>query len=835
MAEPYTGANLGPLQAKGGHPWESFADPVQDEAPARGGHPWESFADPVEDGPSKMEVAKDIAKSGGIGVVKGTVSLAGLLGDLTNMGASGIEAASNYVSDQLGADRYKRPSGKSVLDKIPTGADIQGAIEARTGEFYKPQTTAGRYAETVGEFLPAAMAGPGGVARKVALQAALPGVASEAAGQFLEGSPYETAGRVTAGVLAGAGGAVLSRPSNAAEALRQRLPEGVTQATVDDARTLMVSARDKGIDLTWPEALSHVSGRPVLSDTQRILESAPTSRNRMQDFYADRPQQFASAAGREFDSMAPASAAPSEVGPTVGTVARQALNESPEGRILSDTVYQAGPRVTPEQAGQTMQQELRGVYDRREGMRGALADRDYGAARAAGVPVPTEGVVRFVERELQTAKGETQRALQAALGTLYRPDGAIDTSVAGLHNARSAIADQISQATRAGANNTARELGDTLSRLDRALESVPAYGQARQNFRAASEPLAPFDDTRAPGRIIERDQFNQRNVMPADRVPSAVEQGGPQAARDFNAVATPAAREAFEQNLVTQVLDKATREGADLSADSIRTALRQNEDLLRQYPVVRDRLESVAIAREGLARLDNSPIGILAKRDITTKKAVDALFPANPLPNSADEIASTVSELARRRPAVAAQLVRTHVESVFNEAAKNLQSGPNQAGAAGFAKKLVGNAQQRENLRAAIEALPNGREVWRGFDSFLAAAEATGTRQAKGSMTAFNDVELKGMAGGGPIAEAAKLGGSPGKWMSAVNDRWGQWQLGRNLDSLAAIFTDPNSAALLGRIAQAPRGSRQAQVFALRLTAQSMSRPENKPGNTGGQ
>src|SRR5207244_1108799 len=133
----------------------------------------------------------------------------------------------------------------------------------------------------------------------------------------------------------------------------------------------------------------------------------------------------------------------------------------------------AGPRVTPEQAGNTMQQELRGVYDRREGMRNALADQDYGAARATGVPVPSGGVVGFIDRELQSAKGDTARALQQARESMYRPDGTLDTSVTGLHNAREAIADLVSQARRAGANNTARELGGTLTRLDDALEAVP--------------------------------------------------------------------------------------------------------------------------------------------------------------------------------------------------------------------------------------------------------------------------------------------------------------------------------------------------------------------------
>jgi hypothetical protein len=174
-----------------------------------------------------------------------------------------------------------------------------------------------------------------------------------------------------------------------------------------------------------------------------------------------------------------------------------------------------------------------------------------------------------------------------------------------------------------------------------------------RSIRARSddvEPLDAFGDTRAPGKIIERDQFNGRNVMPADRAPDAVMNGGPSAAGDFNSVATPQAREAFKQHVVTQVLDKAGRNGLDLSADRIRQALRQNEDVLRQYPGLRDRLETIAIARDGLARLESTPIGQLAQRYQTTKKAVAALFPDNPLPGSQGEISATMTVLARRSP-----------------------------------------------------------------------------------------------------------------------------------------------------------------------------------------
>jgi hypothetical protein len=290
--------------------------------------------------------------------------------------------------------------------------------------------------------------------------------------------------------------------------------------------------------------------------------------------------------------------------------------------------------------------------------------------------------------------------------------------------------------------------------------------------------------------------------------------------------------EAFEQSIVTQVLDRATREGADLSADSIRQALRQNEDVLRQYPGVRDKLESIAIARDGLSRVEALPIGQLAKRDMTTKKAVDALFPSKPLPHSEVEIADTMGELAKRRPKVAEQLVRIHTESVFNSAAKDLQTGANQAGGAKFRTALVGNPQQEANLQAAIEALPNGHQRWQGFNRFLDIMEATGTRQGIGSRTAYNEQFLKEAGMGRLAGDTARIAANPTRVLQPLVDRYQQWRLGRNLGQLADILTDPRSANLLRGIASAPN-RRAAEALALRLavyTDASKPKPVNQAG-----
>ncbi len=186
---------------------------------------------------STADTATDVLKSGGIGLAKGAIGVAGALGDLTDLGAKGIGAASDFISDKLGVERYKRPDKPSMLQNIPTSGSITGAIEEKTGKFYEPKTTAGKFARTVGEFLPASAIGPGGMAYKLGTGATA-ALGSEAAGQFTEGMPAEPYARVV-GALAGgmgpmaAGRAITPLP---ASPQRQRLVdvlagEGVTSLT----------------------------------------------------------------------------------------------------------------------------------------------------------------------------------------------------------------------------------------------------------------------------------------------------------------------------------------------------------------------------------------------------------------------------------------------------------------------------------------------------------------------------------------------------------------------------------------------------------------------------
>lgn len=660
-----------------------------------GADSWDAFplaakSDPWADFPKAESLGADLAKSAGVGIGKGLIGLGGMGGDVRELitkgtGALGIspEATKKAIASA--------PIFGPALAIAPTSADIRGKVEGVTGEFYKPQTGGGEYAQTMGEFLPAAMAGPGGLARKVVMQAALPGAASEAAGQqahkyIPEAEPYVRAG---AGMAAGVGGAMLARPATAGKAIQGQLPEYVTPAHVRRAEVLM--GRD--IALTWPEALSQVTGRPVLTDMQRILESSAASRSHMQSFMAQRPQQVDQAALQTFGHIAPGSASPSNIG-----------------------------------------------------------------------------------REVQTAAQDTITGVRDIINRRTQP----------LYDA--------SERIRLTPSEMAR------------VRALPGYQEARDAIR--NDPQL--------NRYVRH--LPDDSVGFLNEVKKYLDQQGTNAASKFNPTANQQRVAGYTSDAAAvrqEAIDASGRAAGPGNPNLYEAALNAQQQARQQY----------------LEPLLAGPLGKIADRP-ETKRAIEALFPSSPLPNSHHEVSQAVSALAARNPMAAMQLVRAHLERAFNEAMQNLQSGPNQFGGAKFAAVIAGNPQQRENLRAAVEALPRGAGRWQEAERFLELVEATGTRQPIGSKTAFNAQELKAMSAGGMIAGAAKTGLSPGKWWTIINDKWANWQQGHNLIELAHIFTDPRSGPLLQRLADLPRQSREAGAAAARIILQanqSLGRPAAEP------
>lgn len=608
------------------------------------------------------------------GAARAVAATGGFVGDAMDLVGAGMSKGRNAFERYMGQpESPPLDRSQTIFNVIPTSADMKKAIQHdfyNDAPEYQPQNKPEEFARTSGEFL---LNGVGGAGRRVLQrvgQVLLPAAASETAGQLTKGTAAEPYARF-AGALTGAGFmALLGRPGTTAAAIKQQLPEGLTPQMIDQAEALMTRARQQGVDLAWPEALSQVGGRPVLTNMMRHLEASPQTEAQMAEFFAQRPQQVENAARQQFDNVAPVNSAPSTVGPAVGRAAEGTINDV-RGAInnTAKPLYDASSTVRLSPQDMSKVRAIPGYAEARNAVRNDPQLNRY----VANLPDDSVGFLNEVKKQLDNS-----------------------------------------------AKNAAAPVN-----AQRNMQRSAGYGRDASDVRNAAVNASP----------------------------------------DY---------------------------GAALAVESV--------------------------GREKyLQPLLDGPLGKIAKKDVTTQKAIDALFPSNPLPNSEHEIGVAVSALARRDPRAAGDLVRAHAESTFNQAAKDLQTGANQAGGAKFRAAIVGNPQQRLNLREAVEALPNGSERWKGFNNFLEVLEATGTRQGIGSRTAYNSELLKNSGNGGIVSDAMKTGANPARFGQKFIDRYERYKLGKDLGQLADVLTDPRSADLLRSIAKVEPGSEKAKILALRL------------------
>lgn len=191
------------------------------------------------------ETALDAAKSFGTGLEQGAIGLAGMPADIGNFLGN---AAGRGIDWAMGRTPEETAQREARLQEIqgaapfqpPTSESLTKAAEGVQGPMYKPETTAGKYANTIGQFVPGAAAGPGGLVRKAALSV-VPAVASESAGQATEGTGWEPYARV-AGALAGGLGAARRTGGATKEMLKKAPTYAEVEAAANNAYTKLRNA-----------------------------------------------------------------------------------------------------------------------------------------------------------------------------------------------------------------------------------------------------------------------------------------------------------------------------------------------------------------------------------------------------------------------------------------------------------------------------------------------------------------------------------------------------------------------------------------------------------------
>jgi hypothetical protein len=256
--EKYSGQASTPLQGAPAGPWAKYAQqPAGKPQPPVAGDPEVFKSGPATQSPP-VNVMEDMARSGAVGVAKGVTGISGMPGDAAQFG----DWLGGLIADKLGVGEARKQLGAMFstgrpmnsaemfeevqratrpapgLSQLVTGEQPQGPLD------YKPQTVAGEYAETAGEFIPG-IVGPGGPARKIA-QVLIPAGASETAGQATKGTEYEPYARVIAGV----GGGLAAAGRSASSATKQ-IAKGAPERQAVQAQTTAMYDKLRSAGITY--------------------------------------------------------------------------------------------------------------------------------------------------------------------------------------------------------------------------------------------------------------------------------------------------------------------------------------------------------------------------------------------------------------------------------------------------------------------------------------------------------------------------------------------------------------------------------------------------------
>lgn len=332
----------------------------------------EKFGGPAattEEPTPRYSTAADVGLSFGSGVPRGVVETAMFPITLSRM----VEGAGNYLYNKAeNGVRYAigaEPLSNEELARREAGINASPAygVQDRTREImdaalHKPQTTAGKYAGTIGEFV-----APGAVPSKAARLAAtgremaqrigedlfgnivVPAVASEAAGQATEGTEYEGLSRFL-GALFGNVGTAAGRAYNAPESVVRRATSEMTDA--DWRRAIGLQNNATGVRLTGPEAISQATnGASALPNLLRVVEGSVDGGARTGPFFAARPGQVDTAVGNVLNQIAPPSARPHSVGPQAAEAAANVIDQTRQGiNAQTRPLYDAANQQTVPQA-----------------------------------------------------------------------------------------------------------------------------------------------------------------------------------------------------------------------------------------------------------------------------------------------------------------------------------------------------------------------------------------------------------------------------------------------------------------------------------------------------
>lgn len=420
---------------------------------------------PAKQEPGWGEWAGDVAKSAGVGLAEGAIGLVGLPGTIKD----GADSLAGWAMEKVAGPR---PEGVPQRKNPLSGAAIKGYVENVTGEFYKPQSTTGEYARTVGEFVPGALLGGGKTAaelgKSVLKYGAVPGLASEAAGQATEGSSVEPYARALAGIGAGVGMAALPGVKLSAIPRENRL---LQRAAGDDGVTA-ATARQQ-IDDLGPSGMMMDLG-PNLQRQAGALAATPGAQQKtIRDAVVSRADATKVRVGQQLDDTLGKSPIPSRI--------EAEISANKEGLSpLYDAALSGAKPVETRPLADDLEKLIRTS-------RGAV-----------------QGHLRDIRRMLDVQLDDASKA-RLAQNKNWQPTQTLDTNAATLLQTRQAIDDIIEMAAEP---SVAKQLAPIRQRVDGILSSaapgIKKADAAAQDLIRQGQAVSRGQQVLASGREAPR-------------------------------------------------------------------------------------------------------------------------------------------------------------------------------------------------------------------------------------------------------------------------------------------------------------------------------------------
>jgi hypothetical protein len=746
-------------------------------------------------------------------------------------------------------------------------AELDTKVQHAAGPYHAPQTWQGRLAQTVGQQAPGALL-PGGPVARVA-RVAVPSLASFGAGEAARGTPYEAPAKAVAGVVGGlaegAGEGALAAPERTfGNAMPNVTPEQVAQAA-----QLRANAAQQGISLTNAEAVQHVTGGATgLGRVQRLIESANRTAPDAAAYFAQRPGQVQDAVRGFTSDLAPNM--PQQPG-VLATQAQRAatgsLNDTRQAvNAMADPYYQqlagqtlphetyaqlagdpgysyalsslqndpvlshlltvhppppeppvssfapsAAPGADPNAAG--LAQALDDVKNYGSGRTGNLwgAMQRFGGVklRDANGPMPGPDLSAYIDGRtpvaaINNANGLPPERMAQQLAdagwfgpNVNDPSAAFEKAFAQQASGKPVFHPAVSDPTFAdraqaldeemtgagvSANDpdkvAAQKLWDARSFDDQERAAVQAEGNANEpdpygdEFDKLSAPRPPLDPYNSLANVNET--VKQLDQLADNARPSPVNPFGN---------ATKAGQYDYSRGL----------------ADALAQAASPEYKMARQL---------VANGRQALLEpLQSGPVGAIAGAD-NLGAQTSALFPAKPFPGQANATGSAIDALNGQRSNLGANLTGAHLAQALDAVSSDTLGRPNQFSGAAFVKNVAPGGEKAATLDAALQAIDPTGDTSSRFGDLTDALAATGWRERPGSMTAFNSEDLNGLKQAPGLIKFLGAAGDPLEWTKNIANWSGGKMYGRNLDVLANMNTDPDTAAVLQRAlaAQQPGG-----------------------------